>query len=81
MAEAKKKKVKTINTIVLSMAIAIIVALCSYVVPAGEFTRETVNGQTLVVAGTYHTIENSPIGLWQFFQQVPKALTSNASSI
>ena len=40
MAEAKAKKVKTINTIVLSMAIAIIVALCSYVVPAGEFTRD-----------------------------------------
>lgn len=50
------------NTYVLLFTVAVIVAVLTYIVPAGTFDRvlNEATGRTAVVAGSFHTIESSP---------------------
>ena len=56
--EKQKKKWKTPHTFVILVAIIIIAAIATYLIPAGEFTRfkDAATGKTLVEAGSYHRI-------------------------
>ena len=52
-----------INPIVLLAAAVAIAAALTWVVPAGEYMRQAdaVTGRTLVVPGTYHRVDASPV--------------------
>ncbi len=73
MSENKKSKEKKAfqlpHVYALLMAIIAICTIMTWVIPAGEFDR-TVNeatGRTVVVAGTYHRVDQTPVG---FFDMV-----------
>lgn len=57
-----KKKREPISTITVLTIIILIVAALTYIMPAGEFDR-VVNeaGKTVVVPGSYHRIDQSPV--------------------
>ena len=67
--EKKKKKFSLPHVYVLMFLIIVICTIATWVLPAGEFDR-VVNeaGQNVAVAGTFHTVEQSPVGPFQMFQ-------------
>lgn len=51
-----------LNPLTLLFALVLIVSLLTYIIPAGEYDRvvDEASGRSLVVPGTYHTIESNP---------------------
>lgn len=56
----KISKLKAPNTYVIISSIIILVAVLTYIVPAGEFERIEKNGRILVVPGTFQETESNP---------------------
>lgn len=69
---AKKKKFKLPHIYGLLFLIIVICTILTWVLPAGEFDRalNEATGRTVAVAGTYHVVESSPVGLFQMFQAI-----------
>ncbi|MEG2013031.1 MAG: AbgT family transporter [Anaerovoracaceae bacterium] len=71
-----KKKFTFPHPIVLLFSIVLIVAICSYFVPAGEYTRVKAPGGRMVVdPASYTEVEKRPISPFNFFLAFPKGLT------
>lgn len=66
-----KKKFGLPHIYVLLFGIIVICTLLTWVLPAGQFDR-VVNeaGRTVAVAGTYKTVESTPVGFFQMFQAI-----------
>jgi uncharacterized ion transporter superfamily protein YfcC len=58
-------------------------AVCSYLLPAGEFDRrdDPVTGRRVVVAGTYHHVDQRPVGPFDAFVAIPKGLADAGSVV
>lgn len=69
------------NPFVLLFLIIIAVGLMTYIIPAGEFERADVGGRMGVVAGTYHSVEQSPVGFFDLFKALPIGMVKSASII
>ncbi|MBR6473050.1 MAG: YfcC family protein [Firmicutes bacterium] len=66
----KKFSLNTISAFAILFCIMLIVAIFTWIIPAGEFERvanEAAGGRMTVIPGTYQTIESSPVGPFQFF--------------
>ena len=65
----KKKGIHIPNTPALLLIVARIVAVLTYIIPAGTFERQfdEANNRTLVVAGTYEQVEQTPVGIGDLF--------------
>jgi len=48
---------------VIISLVLILFTILTWVIPSGEYAREVVDGRTVVMAGTYETVEASPQGL------------------
>lgn len=57
------KKLKTPNTYFIIFSLIIVVALLTWIIPAGEFDTIEMNGKEIVVADSYHSVEKNPQGL------------------
>lgn len=70
------------NTATLLMLMICIVAICTYIVPAGEYDRtlDEATNRTLVLPGTFKRVEQSPVGIAQILSSIFRGLT-NASEI
>ena len=67
----KTKKMKVPNIYVLLISITIICAAASWFLPAGEFERALSDaGREMVVPGTYHVIESTPVGFFTLVQSI-----------
>ena len=59
----------------------LVVAALTWIVPAGEYERSVLpNGRESVVAGSYHVIEQTPVGFMDIVTAIPVGL-SDASSV
>jgi uncharacterized ion transporter superfamily protein YfcC len=58
-------------------------ALGSYVLPAGQYDRQSdpATGRQVVIAGTYHHVERRPVGPFEALVAIPKGLTDAASVV
>lgn len=61
LTNADSNKKPNPNTIVVTFVLAVIVALLSHLIPAGQFAREIVDGRPLVIPGSFQFIE-APAG-------------------
>lgn len=52
------------HTLVLLFSMTLIMALLTWIIPAGEFQREVVNGRSVVVPGSYQQVASQPQGLF-----------------
>ena len=52
------------STCALLFMLMIVCTILTWIVPAGEFDTEKVGDLNKVIAGTYHTVEASPVGPW-----------------
>lgn len=68
---AKKKRFSLPHIYVLLFCIIAVCAILTWILPAGTFDRvENESGRLVAVAGTFHTIESSPVGFFQMFQLI-----------
>lgn len=78
----KEKKFKVPHTYVILFSVILIMAILTYIIPAGEYDRvkDEVSGKTVVVPTSFHSVEQNPIKFFDLFQSVPKGM-KEASSI
>lgn len=81
MSESPRLRVP--HPLVLLTACVMLAALASYVLPAGEFDRreDATTGRTLVVSGTYQTVEPNPVNLFEAMTALPKGMAEASSVI
>lgn len=67
----KKKKFSAPHIYLLLIVVIVFCTLLTWILPAGEFDR-TVNeaGTEVVVPGTFHEVEQSPVGPFQMVQDL-----------
>ncbi|GAB4074121.1 YfcC family protein [Barrientosiimonas marina] len=77
-----KKKFEFPHVFVLLFGMIIIFSILTHFIPAGEFDRvDTDDGQTEIVEGTYHQVEDNPIGFFDIFQMVHKGMVEGSGII
>lgn len=59
------------HAVTLLFGIIIFVTILTYILPAGTYERVEVDGRNRVVAGSYHTVEQTPVGLLDMFIAIP----------
>lgn len=57
----KNQKKKSLSAITILMIVIVIVAALSWIIPAGQYDLDEAGN---FIAGTYHTVESTPQGLW-----------------
>ena len=68
------------NGFVILFSILVLVAISTYIIPAGVYDKVEIAGKTVTKAGSYHSITSSPIGFMQFFSAIPNGM-QNASAL
>lgn len=67
----EKKKFSVPHVFVLLFAIIVICTILTWIIPAGQFDRmENESGRMVAVAGTWHEVEATPVGIFQMFKAV-----------
>ena len=71
------------HPLTLLTACILAAALASYVLPAGQYDRrdDPVTGRSVVVAGTYHHVERTPVSVFQALVAIPKGLAAAGSVV
>ena len=69
------------HAVTMLFGIIILVTLLSYVLPAGSFERELIDGRNMVVPNSYKTIPSTPIGFLDMFKAIPLGFKSAAEII
>ncbi len=80
-AKEKKGILKggNLNPFLVLMTMVVICTIVSYFVVPGAFDRETVDGVSRVVAGSYHSVERTPLSFFEMFLTVPNGLAASAA--
>ena len=68
----KKKGITLPHIYILLFSIIVVCTILTWILPAGEFDRvvNEATGRTVAVAGTFHTVKQSPVGIFQMFQAI-----------
>lgn len=66
---------------VLIMALIIVSGIATYVIPAGQYERQTTDGTKTVVPGSYHHIEQQPVSWVELLKSAQKGLIQSAPII
>lgn len=77
------ERVRFPHPLALLTACILLAAAASWVVPAGEYDRreDPVTGRSVVVAGTYHAVEPTPVGPFEAVLAIPRGLIDAADVI
>ncbi|WP_281660870.1 YfcC family protein [Microvirgula aerodenitrificans] len=62
-------------------AMVLIVAVLSYIMPAGEYARTMVNGRSTVVPGSFQFIEQTPLSFMQIMSAIPDGMVKAADVV
>ncbi|WP_432641907.1 YfcC family protein [Acidaminococcus sp.] len=76
---SSKKKTGTINAFVIVFGVIVGCWLLSFLISPGAFDRTVMNGRTVVVANSFHSIPKVYLGPQSLFQAIPNGLASSAS--
>ena len=68
------------HTFTIVFALIVLAALMTWVVPAGEFLRQTVDGREVVVNGSFHYVDRAP-QTWQVFSALFNGFVGKADII
>ncbi|MBA3497549.1 MAG: YfcC family protein [Gemmatimonadales bacterium] len=71
------------HPLILLVLCVLVAAALTWLLPAGEYERreDAAAGREVVVAGTYHSVPPSPVGLFGALVAIPKGMTDAASVI
>lgn len=70
----KKKSGKFPHAFVILFTILVLAAVCTWIIPAGQYVRTQVNGHMAVEAGSFTYVNQSPAGIMDIFQAIPLGL-------
>src|SRR5699024_8214498 len=59
---------------VILFVLIILGAIASYIVPAGEFDREEVDGVSMIIPNTFEFIQQTPVGIFEFMTAIPRGV-------
>lgn len=71
----------SIDAFVLMFCVILIVAILTYIFPAGQYDRVEVDGRQVVDPTTFHFVENAPVGFFDIFSNVHVGMTEAAPII
>ena len=78
----EKKKFQLPHIFIILFGITTLSAILTWIIPAGEFDRvENEAGRMVAVAGSWHEVESSPVGLFQLAQSVYNGMENAAGII
>lgn len=81
-APGTKKRFALPHIYVLITIFIILCAAATWVLPAGEFDRTVTEGGTeIIVPGTYHVIESSPVGFFDTVKSIYKGMINGGEII
>lgn len=81
MKKSKKRWYEWIpHPVVMLFGIIVLAVIMSYILPAGTYERELVDGRQRVIPGSYKILETAPVGFLDMFNALSKGF-SEASSI
>jgi uncharacterized ion transporter superfamily protein YfcC len=69
------------DTYVILFIVLLFGFLATYLLPAGLFDRETIEGVERVIPGTYHLTESAPLGFLDFFYAIQMGMVQSADII
>lgn len=82
MSTDKKRTFKLPHIFVLLTGIIIVCAILTWILPAGEFNRQTnAAGTEVVVPGTYHTVDSSPVGPFETLKSLYNGMLNGGGVI
>ncbi|WP_312811659.1 YfcC family protein [Sedimentibacter sp.] len=75
----KKKRFRIPHTYALLFLVIVLVAVLTYVIPAGEFDRavDPATDRIFVVPDTYHSVEGNPLSFFDVFKAIPKGMENS----
>ncbi|MBQ6742852.1 MAG: YfcC family protein [Bacteroidales bacterium] len=68
------------HTFTIVFALIVLAAVMTWVIPAGEFLRQTVDGREVVVNGSFHYVDRAP-QTWQIFSALFNGFVDKADII
>lgn len=74
-------KFKLPDTLILLLIILAVFTLLTWIIPAGEFDRHVTDGRELVTPGSYHEVESTPSGFFDFILAPIKGFIASAQII
>ena len=77
----QKSKFKMPDAYVLLFIVALICAIATYFVPAGEFNRVMKGTVSTTIPGSYHTVAQSPVSFVNFFSSIGQGMSAASSII
>lgn len=77
MADKQKKK-GGLNAFVILFGVIVVATIATYFVSPGAFDREVLDGKTIIIPGSYHAIDKSPLNPLAIFQAIPNGLVGSA---
>ncbi|WP_242826488.1 YfcC family protein [Caldisalinibacter kiritimatiensis] len=78
----EKKKFKVPHTYVILFSVIIVMAILTYIIPAGQFDRiEGPKGRTIVDPDSFHTVEQNPTTFFDLFKAVPNGMKDAAKIV
>ncbi len=73
--EKKKKKFKVPHVYVILFMIMVVAAIATYLVPAGQFSRITLDtGREVIDPSSFEYIENNPASIFDIFKAIPMGM-------
>ncbi|WP_044204283.1 YfcC family protein [Flammeovirga sp. OC4] len=69
------------DTLVIASVILLVFIGLTWLIPAGEYSRELLNGRNILVPGSYQEVEASPQGITSFFTAPLKGFISASEII
>ena len=76
-----KKKHAIPHVYIILLIVILLATVLTYIVPAGQFDRETVDNVKMVIPGTYHRIDQTPVNLFDMFVAIPQGFVSMANIV
>ncbi len=79
--ETAKKKRAFPHAFVILCGILALITILTWIVPAGQFTREMVDGRNVVVPGSFQYVESKPVGFMEMFESIPRGISNGVALI
>lgn len=79
--QVKKRTFVMPDAFIIIFGIVVLAALSTYILPAGTFERETVDGVERVIPNSYATIDSNPTSLMDLFKSIQLGMIKAANII
>ena len=69
------------HPVTMIFGMIVIVTLMTYLLPAGNYERELIDGRQRVIPGTYNQVDSTPVGILDMFRALPLGFVSASQII